>query len=125
MNVLDRIKSGELNVRVWPFERDCDAYDVDKLSTELLALAERGERYSWVPVKERMPEIDYTKAPYYRYVKTIARGKNGDCGELWYRSNGYAKTEKGRIPRWELPNGRKYDEKVTHWMPLPEPGEEG
>ena len=112
--------------RDWVVPREAIA-DIDGLLEhveELQALAERGARYRWVPVAERLPDIDYTKAPYYRYVKTIARGKNGDCGELWYRSNGYAKTEKGRIPRWELPNGRKYDEKVTHWMPIPEPEEE-
>ncbi len=102
----------------------CDKRDMAYFE-DLVRLAEIGERKRWVPVSERLPEIDYTKQGYERRVQTIAVGSYGFIGELHYSSNAYAKTEKGRLPRWEHPEGRIYTGIVTHWMPLPEPPKEG
>jgi SLT domain-containing protein len=80
----------------------------------------------WVSVAERLPGIDYTQPEYGRFVKTIAAGKYGFVGELHYRSKGCAKTESGRKPRWEYPNGRIFAGEITLWMLLPPlPGTEG
>ena len=63
------------------------------------------ERMRWVPCSERMPERpgDYqvcTKNEYYGTKNVAKRYFNGDC---W-------------SGRWT---------NITHWMPLPEPPEEG
>lgn len=63
----------------------------------------------WIKCSERMPEIGESVI-----------GWNGwairNCS---YRINTYAKTEKGRQPRFEVSEGIWH--RVTHWMPLPEP----
>ncbi|EHB0511572.1 DUF551 domain-containing protein [Escherichia coli] len=55
---------------------------------------------SWISCSERMPEIRQTVIGW----------------------NGYAKTQKGREPRFEILTGIWHG--VTHWMPLPEPPQE-
>ena len=73
----------------------------------------------WVSVNDRLPEIDYTKPEYERRVKVLASW-SGYVAEMNYVSNGFAKTEKGRIPRFEW-FGRVSPFDVTHWMPMPAP----
>jgi hypothetical protein len=76
---------------------------------------------AWISVDERLPEIDYSNPAYARGVKVLAAWGNdpGNVAEMEYRSNAYAKTEKGRLPRFEW-QGRVSPWTVTHWMPLPE-----
>lgn len=107
MNVLDRIKSGELIARVWSFKRDCNTSEVDELSAELLALAERGARYRWIPVSERLPDDG---------KEVIICTTAADVCAGFARWGGSFTTEEG----CEL-----YLADVTHWMPIPEPEEEG
>lgn len=67
---------------------------------------------NWIKCSERMPEIG-TSVLMYRGYGVIAG---------YYTSNKYAKTEKGRLPRFESFNGIQLG--VTHWQPFPEPPQE-
>ena len=68
----------------------------------------------WIKVEETPPEIGSNVLVWWG-------GSNVTCME--YRSNIYAKTEKGKIPRFEW-MGRLSPWVVTHWMPLPSPPEQ-
>lgn len=59
----------------------------------------------WIPVEERLPEEAERVLTW--------RGKDGINAECWTEWEG-----------WEL-TALLSDERVTHWMPLPEPPEEG
>ena len=74
----------------------------------------------WISVKERLPEIDMESAVYERCVNVIAATRMGRVIYVSYISNGYAKTQKGREPRFEW-MGKICPFDITHWMPLPEP----
>ncbi|WP_288318740.1 DUF551 domain-containing protein [uncultured Escherichia sp.] len=66
----------------------------------------------WISCSERMPEI-----------RQIVIGWNGYAvRQFVYTRNEYAKTQKGREPRFETLTGIWHG--VTHWMPLPEPPQE-
>ncbi|TBL31860.1 DUF551 domain-containing protein, partial [Escherichia coli] len=58
---------------------------------------------------ERMPEIRQTVIGWNGYA----------VRQCVYTRNEYAKTQKGREPRFETLTGIWHG--VTHWMPLPEP----
>ncbi|ELE2371775.1 DUF551 domain-containing protein [Escherichia coli] len=66
----------------------------------------------WIPVSERMPEIRQTVIGWNGYA----------VRQCVYTRNEYAKTQKGREPRFETLTGIWHG--VTHWMPLPEPPQE-
>ncbi|WP_373866558.1 DUF551 domain-containing protein [Escherichia albertii] len=59
-----------------------------------------------------MPEIRQTVIGWNGYA----------VRQCVYTRNGYAKTQKGREPRFETSTGIWHG--VTHWMPLPEPPQE-
>ncbi len=67
---------------------------------------------SWISCSERMPEIRQTVIGWNGYA----------VRQCVYTRNGYAKTQKGREPRFETLTGIWHG--VTHWMPLPEPPQE-
>lgn len=75
---------------------------------------------NWIPVTERMPEIDYSQPKFAWRVTVLVAGDRGVVMEASWASNGYAKTEKGRAPRWER-DGRLLWWTPTHWMPMPPP----
>ena len=87
-----------------PEHREC--YDgLDEVNEACRMGMEALERTRWIPCSERMPERpgDYqvcTKNEYYGTKNVAKRYFNGDC---W-------------SGRWT---------NITHWMPLPEPPEEG
>lgn len=63
----------------------------------------------WVSVRDRLPEIGVEVLVY-------------DCGFMGVWS--LNKTDQGVF--WEDGHGDQYSvDEVTHWMPLPEPPEEG
>ncbi|HGX4207695.1 TPA: DUF551 domain-containing protein [Escherichia coli] len=66
----------------------------------------------WISCSERMPEIRQTVIGWNGYA----------VRQCVYTRNGYAKTQKGREPRFETLTGIWHG--VTHWMPLPEPPQE-
>lgn len=65
----------------------------------------------WIPVTERVPEVDQP-------VMICAFGKS--VGEGVYRGHD------GFHHVWKMytSSGTYWDDEVTHWMPLPEPPEE-
>ncbi|HFK7165810.1 TPA: DUF551 domain-containing protein [Escherichia coli] len=67
---------------------------------------------SWISCSERMPEIRQTVIGWNGYA----------VRQCVYTRNEYAKTQKGREPRFETLTGIWHG--VTHWMPLPEPPQE-
>ncbi|HCT1784961.1 TPA: DUF550 domain-containing protein [Escherichia coli] len=67
---------------------------------------------SWISCSERMPEIRQTVIGWNGYA----------VRQCVYTRNKYAKTQKGREPRFEILTGIWHG--VTHWMPLPEPPQE-
>lgn len=66
----------------------------------------------WISCSERMPEIRQTVIGWNGYA----------VRQCVYTRNEYAKTQKGREPRFETSTGIWHG--VTHWMPLPEPPKE-
>ncbi|HHZ5479653.1 TPA: dATP/dGTP pyrophosphohydrolase domain-containing protein [Escherichia coli] len=66
----------------------------------------------WISCSERMPEIRQTVIGWNGYA----------VRQCVYKRNEYAKTQKGREPRFETLTGIWHG--VTHWMPLPEPPQE-
>lgn len=68
---------------------------------------------SWISCSERMPEIRQTVIGWNGYA----------VRQCVYTRNEYAKTQKGREPRFETLTGIWHG--VTHWMPLPEPPQGG
>ncbi|EON5844496.1 dATP/dGTP pyrophosphohydrolase domain-containing protein [Escherichia coli] len=67
---------------------------------------------AWISCSERMPEIRQTVIGWNGYA----------VRQCVYTRNEYAKTQKGREPRFETLTGIWHG--VTHWMPLPEPPQE-
>ncbi|ELY6201956.1 DUF551 domain-containing protein [Cronobacter malonaticus] len=63
----------------------------------------------WIKCSERMPELRQRVLVWNGYSVT----------ECTYKRNEYAKTPKGREPRFEFHAGIKHG--ITHWMPLPAP----
>lgn len=74
---------------------------------------------AWVPVTERLPDIDFEKPKYAHCVRCLVASERGDVWEAKYSSNAYAKTEKGRAPRWEESDGRLIRVAPMYWMPMP------
>ncbi|WP_103682240.1 DUF551 domain-containing protein [Escherichia coli] len=66
----------------------------------------------WISCSEQMPEIRQTVIGWNGYA----------VRQCVYTRNEYAKTQKGREPRFETLTGIWHG--VTHWMPLPEPPQE-
>lgn len=66
----------------------------------------------WISCSDRMPEIRQTVIGWNGYA----------VRQCVYTRNEYAKTQKGREPRFEILTGIWHG--VTHWMPLPEPPQE-
>lgn len=84
------------------------------------ATLSQGARSQWISVDERLPEIDYSKASYERRVKCLVTTEAGWVAEMVYESNGGAKTERGRAPRW-IWQGRVSPWRIIAWQPLPSP----
>ena len=85
--------------------------DSDALEFAITALRSMQEttKPGWISVKERLPEAYYGESDNVLVVDEIGIRK------ILYFDGGC----------WCYPTGETYDCKVTHWMPLPEPPEEG
>ena len=73
----------------------------------------------WIACSERMPAIDYSKPDYARSVRVLGATESGSVIELEYRSNGIARTERGRLPRFEYAR-QICPWTITHWQPMPD-----
>jgi Protein of unknown function (DUF551). len=82
----------------------CEIAQLERENEQLRAELDRLKRGGWVSVKERLPENGQRVLVYYRIGETC------DITETRYVAGRY-------IGYW---GGG-----VTHWMPLPEPPEEG
>ncbi|EFJ2858546.1 DUF551 domain-containing protein [Escherichia marmotae] len=78
----------------------------------MLQSQNNGIKDGWISCSERMPEIRQTVMGWNGYA----------VRQCVYTRNEYAKTQKGREPRFETSTGIWHG--VTHWMPLPEPPQE-
>jgi len=87
----------------------------------LLDAARELDRRRWIPVTERLPDIEKSS---HGSVECIVACSTGLVTAMRYTENKGAKTEKGRRPRWEW-NWRVSTWDVTHWMPLPAPPSDG
>lgn len=68
----------------------------------------------WIPVTERLPEDMWGNV-------LVTDGKNVGMGWLDY----YTRKDTGAVERdWFAPNTPVEENKITHWMPLPEPPKE-
>lgn len=76
---------------------------------------------AWISVEDRLPDIDLNAPGYDQNVRVLAAISSKHVREIRYERNAYAKTERGRAPRWAETDGRLVHSAVTHWMPLPEP----
>ena len=69
----------------------------------------------WISVNERLPGL-----PEYVGDTYIVCTEDGKVLAMEWSHNKWAKTEKGREPRWKWLD-RNTPWPVTHWMPLPPP----
>ena len=88
--------------------------DIDKAPTI--------EQPAWIPVTERLPNVDKTDDYHERVgVAVCIRGKS----ESEYRYYRRSTVEGNTSYHWTYPWGDASYEKITHWMPLPQPPKEG
>lgn len=81
-----------------------------EIATEALEERERNEQPHWIPVTERLPDH------HGHYLAHIIAGEYQQVSwdEIAYFD--------GNAFQWEH-SSEEYPEKLTHWMPLPEPPE--
>ena len=75
----------------------------------------------WIKCSERMPDIP--SEPSCGNCTNVIAWRSGwkEPRQMVWRSNIYAKTEKGRTPRWEEMHGCLAFSEPTHWREMPEP----
>jgi len=83
-------------------------------------IARLREERRWVPVGERLPELNEANRFCFNCLVCCT---HGNVCEMTYEINTYAKQERNRQPRWKW-EGMISMREVTHWQPLP-PGPEG
>ncbi len=129
-DLISQIERGDLALCKYHEWDNGDYYTKEpEANGEILRLAKLGQQRDWIPVTERLPEIDYSLPEYEWRVQANVVFRSGGkikVGYAVYASNGYAKTEKGRAPRWEDQSGRHFGFEILYWMPLPAlPEQEG
>lgn len=91
------------------------------VTAAITALQREGQmeaRLRWIPVTERLPEFPATGCSTDSRVRCICATGDGQVIALDWVRNVYAKTERGKLPRWEW-HGRLSHWEPTHWMPYP------
>ncbi len=105
----------------WPFHFTNEGIAKIRANDLNIAYMAGQESSRWIPVSERLPEFPEGAPNYEMYVRCNVLTSSGsvDCAR-WAR-NMYAKTERGRMPRWESygNSGTLFWGEVTHWQPLP------
>lgn len=89
--------------------KDGTLQNISNRANEIASPPAHIDRSEWISVKERLPEAYYGESDNVLVVDEIGIRK------ILYFDGGC----------WCYPTGETYDRKVTHWMPLPEPPEEG
>jgi hypothetical protein len=113
---LDDLQRVAVKVR----EKTDDNWLADMVEIACDEIARLREERMWVPVGERLPELN--DANRFRFDCLVCC-KGGKVCEMVYEINTYAKHERHRKPKWKW-QGMISMWEVTHWMPLP-PGPEG
>ena len=85
------------------------------LDAAIRALRQGG---GWIPVSERLPE--FTNWDKSGSAEVAVLTEDGKVLAAYWKSNAYAKTERGRAPRWER-NHAILGANVIAWQPLPAP----
>lgn len=86
------------------------------------------DKIQFTPVTEALPEVDTTWKGHRKFcLVVVSEDDKLKVGAAIYAINRYAKTEKGRAPRWgEFDSGRLFyrPERIIAWAPWPSLGEE-
>lgn len=122
MSVIKDIESGKLEVQI--VKRICKIDDViglvevrENALSELLRLAEIGERMQWIPVSERLPESEDIAGIRWECVNVICETP---AGNRFVTSASYQVDKNGKAKWMQFDGARKLGYKVLAWMPLPE-----
>lgn len=98
---------------------DCNSLEhqnmlINHIDAKLAEAYEQGKKddRGWIEVSDRLPELGAERA-----ARALVETSSGHVCEMTYRTNIYAKTEKGRAPRWEHCH-RLAMQEVVRWMPL-------
>lgn len=86
------------------------------------------DKIQFTPVTEALPEVDTTWKGHRKFcLVVVSEDDKLKVGAAIYAINRYAKTEKGRAPRWgEFDSGRLFyrPERIIAWAPWPGLAEE-
>lgn len=82
-------------------------HEVERLKAQL----------AWVNVEDCLPDLS-ALADTQSGVEVIVETERGGVMAAKFCRNAFARTEKGRRPRWER-NGRIFESNVLRWKPLP------
>ena len=91
--------------------KDSTLQNIANRANEIASPPAHIDRSEWISVKERLPEAYY----YYGESDNVLVVDEIGIRKILYFDGGC----------WCYPTGETDDRKVTHWMPLPEPPEEG
>lgn len=72
----------------------------------------------WILASEGEPELDKSAGSWNQRVRCLVNLENGEVFEAAYTRNPDAKTEKGRMPRWER-DGRILSSPIYAWKKMP------
>lgn len=110
MSVLERIKKGELSIRI---NTGIGSLRNVYAENELIELAEIGQRSQWIDCNKQMPNENVFVIAYGRYGSIMA-SLEMRCGELVWNMHFSARNTCDCLEDWDRPLWM-----ITHWMPLP------
>ena len=119
------IDADKLNL--WTALRPYCSSDVCCEVTDIINNAPTVNPYEWISVEDRLPEIEKTHIKdgnrwFDKSIRVlcVCKQKSGKVmvKEGYYELYTHVDGTKSNAPYWKIPGSI---DKVTHWMPLPEP----